>query len=489
MAKLEAPYGQPYPNIQNLVPSSKAGDFPHQFSLTKEEKTQRIAYSNGYPPISSGTGHLVNRGSEQKAPPGMAQYTDYHSHFDPSLIHVPYYEPYGASLGGYPMGGLMPLQAAVSDAQNDFGASSSYVTPLAPTGNVGTPQEQPNGSSVLEIGKVSNQRPPSTSAATAVLPTPADWGAANGWPHYYMTAGPGDYSFATAPNPAVFYSEALPPGLPGSLDGPSAVDPSSYAAALQPQVTGVTGPCPAPIPLNPALASPSFDYSILHPQTSVAPTISATLPTPTRAAPKRKSMKSVGNSAPIVPPGPSLSIKSAPSIASGDDCFSDDDGRSTEDRDVDRRSANNARERRAKYSRMSGSCSSSLGAEDETGRVSDDREILDRRLANNARERIRVRDINSAFKELGRMCHQHLQVGFAHVIAAQEASGDKAQTKLGILHQAVQVITTLEEQVRQRNLNPKTAVLKRQHHGGDENKASTSAGTSADAYVPNMAYR
>ncbi|XP_026168716.1 transcription factor 3a isoform X3 [Mastacembelus armatus] len=72
----------------------------------------------------------------------------------------------------------------------------------------------------------------------------------------------------------------------------------------------------------------------------------------------------------------------------------------------------------------------------------------DRRLANNARERVRVRDINEAFRELGRMCQVHLQ-------------SDKAQTKLVILQQAVQVILGLEKQVRERNLNPKAACLKR----------------------------
>ncbi|KAM9790694.1 transcription factor 3a isoform 7-T10 [Syngnathus typhle] len=61
----------------------------------------------------------------------------------------------------------------------------------------------------------------------------------------------------------------------------------------------------------------------------------------------------------------------------------------------------------------------------------------ERRLANNARERVRVRDINEAFRELGRMCQVHLQ-------------SDKAQTKLVILQQAVQVILGLEKQVRGR---------------------------------------
>uniref|UniRef100_A0AAY4EIV7 Transcription factor 4 n=1 Tax=Denticeps clupeoides TaxID=299321 RepID=A0AAY4EIV7_9TELE len=80
----------------------------------------------------------------------------------------------------------------------------------------------------------------------------------------------------------------------------------------------------------------------------------------------------------------------------------------------------------------------------------------ERRMANNARERLRVRDINEAFKELGRMVQLHLK-------------SDKPQTKLLILHQAVAVILSLEQQVRERNLNPKAACLKRR----EEEKVSS----------------
>ncbi|XP_030322419.1 transcription factor E2-alpha isoform X6 [Calypte anna] len=91
----------------------------------------------------------------------------------------------------------------------------------------------------------------------------------------------------------------------------------------------------------------------------------------------------------------------------------------------------------------------SLNSTDEALSLEDkDLRDRERRMANNARERVRVRDINEAFKELGRMCQMHLKT-------------DKAQTKLIILQQAVQVILGLEQQVRERNLNPKAACLKR----------------------------
>ncbi|XP_063737887.1 transcription factor 12 isoform X3 [Eleginops maclovinus] len=83
----------------------------------------------------------------------------------------------------------------------------------------------------------------------------------------------------------------------------------------------------------------------------------------------------------------------------------------------------------------------------------------ERRMANNARERLRVRDINEAFKELGRMVQLHLK-------------SEKPQTKLLILHQAVAVILNLEHQVRERNLNPKAACLKRR----EEEKVSPGSG-------------
>lgn len=49
--------------------------------------------------------------------------------------------------------------------------------------------------------------------------------------------------------------------------------------------------------------------------------------------------------------------------------------------------------------------------------------------------RVRVRDINDAFRELGRMCSSHMNI-------------DRPQTKLNILQQAVTLISRLEQQVR-----------------------------------------
>jgi len=90
-------------------------------------------------------------------------------------------------------------------------------------------------------------------------------------------------------------------------------------------------------------------------------------------------------------------------------------------------------------------------AEDES--LDPEEKDKDRRWSNNQRERVRIRDINDALKELGRICSSHMKA-------------DKPMTKLGIMNNAVDVILNLEQQVRERNLNPRLACLKRREEGG-----------------------
>ncbi|XP_069364054.1 protein daughterless isoform X3 [Maniola hyperantus] len=135
-------------------------------------------------------------------------------------------------------------------------------------------------------------------------------------------------------------------------------------------------------------------------------------------------------------PGSKRSRRYGYSCSSADEDDLDPDAKAARERE--RRQANNVRE----------SCSSADEGDDEMDPQAKALREKERRQANNARERIRIRDINEALKELGRMCMTHLK-------------SDKPQTKLGILNMAVEVIMTLEQQVRERNLNPKAACLKR----------------------------
>lgn len=80
----------------------------------------------------------------------------------------------------------------------------------------------------------------------------------------------------------------------------------------------------------------------------------------------------------------------------------------------------------------------------------------DRRFSNNARERMRIRDINDALNELGRVCMM------------LKPADDKPQTKLGVLNMAVDIINNLEGQVRERNINPNAVCLPSRPPGAPE---------------------
>lgn len=58
------------------------------------------------------------------------------------------------------------------------------------------------------------------------------------------------------------------------------------------------------------------------------------------------------------------------------------------------------------------------------------------------------------------------------MMCAQHMNADRNRTKLMILHDAVEVITHLEKAVRERNLNPKTACLKRREEEKTEDLGS-----------------
>ena len=103
-----------------------------------------------------------------------------------------------------------------------------------------------------------------------------------------------------------------------------------------------------------------------------------------------------------------------------------------------------------------------------------DKKDKERRWSNNQRERVRIRDINDALKELGRICSSHMKA-------------DKPMTKLGIMNNAVDVILNLEQQVRERNLNPRLACLKRREEGGASDQWQPAPGLASPSAAMNHA--
>lgn len=134
-------------------------------------------------------------------------------------------------------------------------------------------------------------------------------------------------------------------------------------------------------------------------------------------------------------------------------------------------SSSNAKRTKSKISH--GNFDEAQSAEDASLDPADkDKKDTDRRWTNNQRERVRIRDINDALKELGRICSTHQK-------------SDKPMTKLGILNNAVDVIMQLEQQVRERNLNPGVACLKRRTTSSLTDGLSPSPALTSGSLIPN----
>ncbi|CAJ0558267.1 unnamed protein product, partial [Mesorhabditis spiculigera] len=471
----------PFPPLQTAIPKLDPDSI-----YVKEEKplVQPLPYPGNNFHEHPSVGADATKAQEQQR--AMAQYSDYPHLYDTSMV-MPgaYYDAYaGYSSMAAP---LMPI-AATGDGTADFTASPSYVTTSAVTAALPSSlpqQETSTGSSVLEIGKPNTTQASATGSAatipTAVTLSNNDWQAAAAWQQYYNMPHTAHTDYTFAQQAEVAFYPLAPAQLGGPLDATTA-DPSVYSLP-----TNLAGS---------SLAAGAFDYTALHPQTSLAAATAlsnTSIPVPTGS--KRKvgggaknggassSLTSSSSSASSAIPSSTIQSASAAAVSSiigngasagaGAGAGSSTAGPSKIS-NVSLPHGHHPHQQPHHPHHHHHKAPSSMASGDDGGLSDDDRSEdrdVDRRSANNARERIRVRDINSAFKELGRMCSQH----------SQAASGDKTQTKLGILHQAVQVITALEEQVRQRNLNPKQAVMKR--HGNDENKQNITGGGGAGATV------
>jgi hypothetical protein len=100
----------------------------------------------------------------------------------------------------------------------------------------------------------------------------------------------------------------------------------------------------------------------------------------------------------------------------------------------------------------------------------------DRRVSNNSRERMRIRDINDALTELGRVCMSLRPMG--------KVNAEKPQTKLGVLNMAVDIIMHLEKKVRDRNLNPSTVALQHRSSAAGSNPSASTSGPAPTFQPP-----
>ncbi|XP_067308981.1 transcription factor 3a isoform X4 [Pseudorasbora parva] len=427
--------GDDYHQDSTGYPGSKAGNFYPGYFNMQDGLPDHWAQS-GYPPVMSNSPHIG-----QPAP------------F--SSINPQKRQPLPLSPQNYPLhGGEVSLPSSFHSASAGYGVPN-HTPPINGTDSIMGNRSGNAGSSGAEIGKALASIYPSDNNGNSFSSTPST-----------PVGSPSNVAASASQWPKGSSQPAPSPGFETGLQAPSKMDDRLGEAlhVLRNHAVGTDmhSLLSAAVSGHPAGAAALGSLSQAFGLVSRLPGLMANLSEDAAGLPQASALLQGHHQGPPSSQSDvftSLSLPRSSHSSSSDikrEDKEDDENLSIADKSDDERKDGKSGTR------------SSVSEECLTAEEKEQRE-RERRMANNARERVRVRDINEAFRELGRMCQMHLK-------------SDKAQTKLIILQQAVQVILGLERQVRERNLNPKAACLKRREEEKVSGEPQMLSGLGGDGH-------
>ncbi|XP_067308980.1 transcription factor 3a isoform X3 [Pseudorasbora parva] len=428
--------GDDYHQDSTGYPGSKAGNFYPGYFNMQDGLPDHWAQS-GYPPVMSNSPHIG-----QPAP------------F--SSINPQKRQPLPLSPQNYPLhGGEVSLPSSFHSASAGYGVPN-HTPPINGTDSIMGNRSGNAGSSGAEIGKALASIYPSDNNGNSFSSTPST-----------PVGSPSNVAASASQWPKGSSQPAPSPGFETGLQAPSKMDDRLGEAlhVLRNHAVGTDmhSLLSAAVSGHPAGAAALGSLSQAFGLVSRLPGLMANLSEDAAGLPQASALLQGHHQG---PPSSQSDVFTSLSLPRSSHSSSSDIKREDKEDDENLSIADKSDDERKDG--KSGTRSSSVSEECLTAEEKEQRE-RERRMANNARERVRVRDINEAFRELGRMCQMHLK-------------SDKAQTKLIILQQAVQVILGLERQVRERNLNPKAACLKRREEEKVSGEPQMLSGLGGDGH-------
>ncbi|XP_067308978.1 transcription factor 3a isoform X1 [Pseudorasbora parva] len=438
--------GDDYHQDSTGYPGSKAGNFYPGYFNMQDGLPDHWAQS-GYPPVMSNSPHIG-----QPAP------------F--SSINPQKRQPLPLSPQNYPLhGGEVSLPSSFHSASAGYGVPN-HTPPINGTDSIMGNRSGNAGSSGAEIGKALASIYPSDNNGNSFSSTPST-----------PVGSPSNVAASASQWPKGSSQPAPSPGFETGLQAPSKMDDRLGEAlhVLRNHAVGTDmhSLLSAAVSGHPAGAAALGSLSQAFGLVSRLPGLMANLSEDAAGLPQASALLQGHHQG---PPSSQSDVFTSLSLPRSSHSSSSDIKREDKEDDENLSIADKSDDERKDGKSGTRSSQEDEDDEDLPVEVKAERE-KERRVANNARERLRVRDINEAFKELGRMCQLHL-------------SNEKPQTKLLILHQAVNVILNLEQQVRdkklarheERNLNPKAACLKRREEEKVSGEPQMLSGLGGDGH-------